>query len=555
MNVHDLLAQAIAAHRSGQIARAVAGYQAVLAQDACVTPALTNLGSILRQHGYLDEAIALLQRAVALPDSNQNAAYNLGNALREKGLPAQAAAAFELAIARQPDWALAHCNLGVVLAELGKGEAAQHALRQALTLEPGLQMARDNLAALISRQLMAKQYQPAEDITQLRQLAQAFGELCPAEETLPMALPRPGAPLRVGFLSPDLCDHPVGMFLAPLLQALDPRSIEAILYSTGGREDDTRRILQQYAAWREVSALDAGQLLAALRQEQLDVLVDLSGHTAGHRLSVLAQRAAPLQLSWLGYFATTGVPAMDYVLMDRWHAPEGAESQFTESLAYLPLGRFCYQAPAFAPAVAPSPCLTRRYITFGSFNNPAKYHDEVFDCWAEILSATPASRLVLKWRCYEEAPARQAVWDAFARRGIAAERIELRPFSFHADLLAEYADIDIALDPFPFTGGHTSCEALWMGVPVVTWPQSRPVSRQTWAFLSALALTELAGWSREEYIRLAVELAASPARLCALRQSLRERMRASPLCDARRFAGDFSALVQHLHALRRQARS
>lgn len=543
------LTDAIAAHRAGQLDQAVAGYRAVLAIAPDTLPALTNLGSILRQHGQLEEAIGLLQRAVALPGSNQHAAYNLGNALRAAHRPAEAVAAFRLATERQPGWALAQCNLGVALADMAEWDAAEQALRQALQLEPNLALAQDNLAALLSTRLMAMQYQPMETALLYRQ-AQAFAALCPPADPMPGRPPQAGQPLRVGFLSPDLCDHPVGMFLLPVLAALDRQRIQPVLYSSGGRDDDTRQALKQQAAWLDVSALDPASLLATLRSHQLDVLVDLSGHTAGHRLAVLARRAAPLQVSWLGYFATTGVPAMDYVLMDRWHVPAGAETQFTEQVAYLPGGRFCYQAPGFAPAVAPPPGMRRGHITFGSFNNPAKYHDGVFDCWAQILAATPNSRLLLKWRDYSEASARQQVWDAFAQRGIDPTRITLRPFSCHAELLGEYADMDIALDPFPFTGGHTSCEALWMGVPVVSWPQARPVSRQTWAFLSALGLTELAGHTGEDYVQIAVDLAARLPYLATLRQTLRARMLASPLCNAAGFARGFETLLAQLYHTR-----
>ena len=549
------LTQAIAAHHAGQLDQAAAGYRVVLAMAPDTLPALTNLGSILRQHGQLEEAISLLQRAVALPGSNQHAAYNLGNALRAADRAAEAVAAFRLATERQPDWALAQCNLGVALADVAQWDGAEQALRRALQLEPGLALAQDNLAALLSTRLMAMQYQPMETALLYRQ-AQAFAALCPPADPLPGRPSQAGQPLRVGFLSPDLCDHPVGMFLLPVLEALDRQRIQPVLYGSGGRDDDTRQALKQQAAWLDVSALDSASLLATLRSHQLDVLVDLSGHTAGHRLAVLARRAAPLQVSWLGYFATTGVPAMDHVLMDRWHVPAGAETQFTEQVAYLPNGRFCYRAPAFAPAVAPLPAIRHGHITFGSFNNPAKYHASVFDCWARILAAVPDSRLLLKWRDYSEASARQQVLDAFSQRGISPARITLRPFSCHAELLGEYADMDIALDPFPFTGGHTSCEALWMGVPVVSWPQERAVSRQTWAFLSALGLTELAGHTGEDYVQIAVGLATRLAYLATLRQTLRTRMQTSPLCDAAGFARGFETLLTQLyHAKVNQAAS
>ena len=227
---------------------------------------------------------------------------------------------------------------------------------------------------------------------------------------------------------------------------------------------------------------------------------------------------------------------MDAVLLDEWHAPQGTEAQFVEPIIRLHGGRFCYTPIPFAPAeVAPPPSMAKGVITFGSFNNTAKLNVGVFEAWAQILRAVPNARLVLKWRTFQDPALCQSVQKAFAQRGIAPERIELRGASFHADVLKEYAAIDIALDPFPFTGGLTSCEALWMGVPVITWPQSRVVSRQSFAFLSAIGLPELSAQDAEDYVRIAVELAGNQNRLGALRSEMRARMRSSALMDVTGF--------------------
>jgi predicted O-linked N-acetylglucosamine transferase (SPINDLY family) len=546
------LSRAVALHRSGELAQAARLYREILDECPDTAPALTNLGSILRQEGQLEDAILHLQRAAALPHSNEHAAYNLGNALRAAGRHGESVAAFRLAVTRKPDWVLAYCNLGVALADAGDREAAEAALHQALVLEPGHALARDNLAALISSRLMRLQYQPMVEESILTTLALEYGALRPAAEHLPTRQRNTGEPLRVGFLSPDLCDHPVGMFLLPLLQYLDRQRIQPVLYSTGGRNDITRRALQQLGVWVDVAHLDDASLLNILRNHPLDALIDLSGHTAGHRLPVFARRAAPIQISWLGYFATTGVPAMDYVLMDEWHVPAGAELQFTEQVVRLPHSRFCYQPVAFAPEVSPPPCLSRGYVTFGSFNNTDKYHAGVFDLWARILASLPDARLVLKWRSYDDESVRARTLAAFLERGVAPDRIELRPFSFHVNLLKEYADVDIALDPFPFTGGQSSCEALWMGVPVVTLPGERPVSRQTYAFLSLIGLPGLVAQDEADYVRIVRQLAADPEQLQTLRHSLRGRMRQSPLCDAQQFAHTWASTLLDLEPRSKQ---
>jgi predicted O-linked N-acetylglucosamine transferase (SPINDLY family) len=312
--------------------------------------------------------------------------------------------------------------------------------------------------------------------------------------------------------------------------------VTVFAYSAGQVNDWVTAAIRQACVLRDVAALDDAALADQIRRDEIDVLVDLSGHTGGSRLTVFGHRPAPVQVSWLGYFATTGLPVIDAVLLDDWHAPPEMEEQFVESIVRLPGGRFCYTPVPFAPSdVAPPPCIAKGYVTFGCFNNTAKLNANVYEAWARILAAVPDSRLLLKWRTFQDEALRRSVWDIFGKLGIAADRIELRGASFHADVLKEYADIDIALDPFPFTGGLTSCEALWMGVPVVTWPQSQVVSRQTFAFLSAIGLPELAGRSSDDYVRIAVELAQDRERLQALRFGMRQRMLASPLCDVKGF--------------------
>lgn len=361
----------------------------------------------------------------------------------------------------------------------------------------------------------------------------------------PRLIPLENRPLRVGYVSADFCQHPVGLFVKDVLKMHNPAHVVAYAYSAGQVSDWVTSEIRLSCYFHDISSLDDSALADRIRKDQIDMLVDLSGHTAGSRLTVFAQRPAPVQISWLGYFATTGLSCIDAVLLDEWHAPPGMEEHFVEPIIRLPNGRFCYQPVPFASEVAPSPILKNGYVTFGCFNNTAKFNEGVFDLWRKILAAVANSRLILKWRTFNDEALRQSVMASF--RGIAPERIELRGPSFHADLLKEYADIDIALDPFPFTGGLTSCESLWMGVPVVTWPQSRVVSRQTYAFLSAIGLPELAATSAEEYVRIAVQLANDQGRLVTLRQSLRDRMRSSPLMDVRGITGQLENTLINLY--------
>ncbi len=372
-----------------------------------------------------------------------------------------------------------------------------------------------------------------------RQLALQWGQwaahLAGGPVRRPHIRPLAERPLRVGYVSADFCQHTVGLFVKAVLAAHSQR-VTAFAYSGGQVRDWVTEEIRASCQFREISLLDDAAVAALIRNDHIDVLVDLSGHTAGSRLTVFAHRPAPVQVSWLGYFASTGLREIDAVLLDQWHAPPDMDQQFVEPIIRLPGGRFCYQPVPWAPAeVAPPPCVSKGYITFGSYNNTAKLNAQVLAVWSRLLAALPESRLVLKWRTFNDANFCRHILDTFAQHQISADRIELRGPSFHADLLNEYADIDIALDPFPFTGGLTSCEALWMGVPVITWPQSRVVSRQTHAILHQIGLPDLVAQDAEEYLRIAVDLANDRDRLTELRSTLREYMRISPLMDAAGF--------------------
>jgi len=460
---------------------------------------LLDLGALLSSYGFLTDARACYTRAQALDPTDLRASINLANLARDAGEHAE----------------------------------ARRLYAQLLQTLPNHPVIRRNA-------LTSLEYDPeVPDAERLAQ-ARAWGDWAMARagsiRPRPAMQPLADRPLRIGYVSADFCQHTVGLFVKEVLKAHDPTRVQVFAYSAGTVKDWVTDEIRTACILRDVTSMDDTALAAQIRADGIDVLVDLSGHTAGSRLTAFAHRPAPVMVSWLGYFATTGLPCMDAVLLDAWHAPEGTEAQFVEPIVRLSGGRFCYQPVPWAPAeVAPPPVERNGHITFGCFNNTAKLNDGVFDAWAQVLHAVPGARLILKWRTFNDEAFRQKVAQAFVDRGIAADRIELRGPSFHADLLKEYADIDIALDPFPFTGGLTSCEALWMGVPVVTWPQSRAVSRQTYAFLNQIGLPELAAQDAHDYVRIAVELANDRARLADLRATLRNRMRASPLMDVAGF--------------------
>jgi len=462
--------------------------------------ALLSAASLLSSFGFLTGAEQCYRRASALAPNNLRPILGIANVVRDAGNHAECRRLYAALLQRLPDHEVLRRNA-----------------------------------------LLSLEYDPGATNAERLGQAKAWGDWAMARAGGARARPPmralEGRPLRVGYLSADFCQHTVGLFVKDVLASHDPKRVTAYGYSAGQHVDWVTERIRASCVLRNVSELDDSALANLIREDEIDVLVDLSGHTAGSRLTVFAHRAAPVQASWLGYFATTGLPVTDAVLLDDWHAPPGMEAQFVERIIRLPSGRFCYTPVPFAPPEsAVPPCVENGYVTFGCFNNTAKFHAGVYGTWAEILIAVPDSRLILKWRTFQDAALCQKVRDAFRKLGIAEGRIELRGASFHADMLKEYADIDIALDPYPFTGGLTSCEALWMGVPVVTWPQGRVVSRQSYAFLSAIGLPELAAGSGEDYVRIAIELATDKERLQSLRAQMRSTMLASPLCDVNGFA-------------------
>ena len=474
--------------------------------------ALLNVGTLLLSFGYLTRARECFERVGILAPNDLRPVVNLANLTRDNG---------------------------------------DHA--QSLRLYADLQALQPNNSVIRRNCLVSQEYDPSVSDAQRLQQARAWGDWAIAQAGGWRSRPLPplfvGRPLRIGYVSADLCQHTVGLFVKDVLKAHDPTQVKVFAYNAGQVNDWVTDAIRAVCTLRNIAALDDAALAHLIRQDEIDVLVDLSGHTAGSRLTVFAHRPAPVQVTWLGYFATTGLTYIDAALLDDCHAPTGTEAQYIERIIRLPSGRLCYQPVPWAPGeVAPLPCLQIGHITFGCFNNTGKLNDGVFDVWAKVLAAVPDSRLVLKWRTLVDEPLCDSIRSAFAARGIDPERVELRPASFHADVLKEYADIDIALDPFPFTGGLTSCESLWMGVPVVTWPQSRVVSRQTFAFLSAIGLPELAAKDADDYVRIAQSLAADQAKLAALRSNMRSRMQASPLMDVAGFTRQLENTLRELYA-------
>jgi predicted O-linked N-acetylglucosamine transferase (SPINDLY family) len=505
-----------------------------------------NLGNAFAAQGKQAAAIECFRQAISLKADYVQAHNNLGNMLREQGDLTGAVRCFRTVIALKPDYAEAHNNLANALVDLGDLDAAIRAYRDAIALKPDLLEARSNLLFILSYR---------EDLDQAAYLAEAveFGRIATAGATpwrnwlTSTDVAERQAPLRVGLVSGDLKTHPTGHFLESILAHIDRSRIELVAYPTRRLEDAlTARIKPYFSAWTPLAALNDEQAAARIRDDRIDLLLDLSGHMNFNRLPLFAWRPAPVQASWLGYFASTGLPAIDYLLGDPHVLPPGEQAYYTERLRRLPDSYLCFTPPTERVHIGPSPLATQGHVTFGCFNHLMKMNDSVVDVWARIVHAVPGSRLFLKAKQLDDVPTRETTLARFAARGIDASRLILEGRSPRADYLAAYNRIDIALSPFPYPGGTTSVEGLWMGVPVVCRQGDRFLSNICTSMLHSAGLPEWIAKDNEEYVAKAVAFAADAPRLAALRTSLRESLLASPLCDAARYARNLESAFESM---------
>ena len=539
-----LLAQAhcnlcLALLRAGRAQEAAVAGERATRLNPRLPEGWTNLGHALNAVPDPARAMAAFQAALALRPEDPDALSGIATAQAALGRPSAAVAALMRAVEAAPGWANGWNDLAILLQEFGDPRGAREAAEQAALLAPDNPWFQGNL-------LMGMQYDPgfgeAAVAGRAREVGLALSARAPRREQR-AAAPAEGRRLRIGYLSADFRQHPVGWLGAGAILAHDRAEVFVAAYASQTRRDAlTDRLEAGVERWHWVHGRDDGQLAALVAADGIDILVDLSGHTAGNRMALFAGRAAPVQVSWLGWFATTGLPTMDAVLLDEDHLAPGAEALFSEEVVRLPAGRLGYMAPEYAPAPRMPP---EGPVVFASFNNPAKLNAEVAALWARVLAAVPGSVLLLKWRGLSD-PILQARLRALF--GAAGGRLRFAEASPHAAMLDEYGDVDVALDPFPFTGALTTCEALWMGVPVVTLPGARPVSRQSHAILRRIGCGEWSCASPEEYVAVAARLAQDRAGRARLREGLRAAMAGSALCDHRGFAAGLEAAYRDLWA-------
>ena len=569
---------ALALHQADRLEEAETLYRRILDADPRHADALHLLGLIGHQYGRYHEATELIMAAIEIkPDATYY--YNLGNVMQANNRPAAAAECFRLAIelrpgyvdaynnlgnaqrlaghareavdafcqaiALQPDHGQAYNNLGNALLDLNEIPAALEAYQHAVALRPELPEPRSNL-------LFAYHYSDAFDPHAYLDEAARFDALV-TQRAQPYSTwrvdlsARIGRPLRVGIVSGDLKAHPVGYFIEGMLAHVKRERVELHAYPTREIEDDvTARIKPRFASWTCVAGLDDAAAAARIHDDGIDVLIDASGHTIHNRLPLFAWKPAPLQVSWPGYFASTGMRAIDYVLGDRHVMPADEAAHFVERAWHLPDSYLCFTPPAVELDCGPLPMLANGYPTFGYFGKLAKLTDRVIDVWSRVLRDVPNARLFVKAPHLDDPREQDALAARFAAHGIDAARLLFEGRSPRDEYLAAYRRVDLMLSPFPYPGGTTTAEALWMGVPVLGRRGARFLSHICESLLHAARLPEWIADDDDTYVAKAVAFARNPAELAVLRTTLRAQVLASPLCDAPRFARHFEEALHEM---------
>jgi len=549
--LHRLLGLSLA--RLDRFDAAVASFHNAVTLAAGQAPvrarAYADLGVTLLKAGRAQEAIAKLEAALAIDANLHQARLCLGMALSRSGESDRALAILEPAVRDNADPDVHAARAWAMLAQ-GRVEAAIEALKLTLRLNPGHENAQTNL-------LFALQHlsgiTPGALLEAHRRYFRPAGGIA-ANTAPPPPLAASGAAPVIGVVSGDLRRHAVGVLTLRAFEALARRGTRIVCFANQAEDDDfTARFRGASTAFHRVDDMQDDALHALIRSERIEILFDLSGMTARQRLAVFARRAAPIQVTWAGYAGTTGIGAMDALIADEREVPVGEEGAYAERIVRLPDCYVCFEPPSCAPEVNGLPMLTGEHIRFGCFQRAPKLNPGVLGLWARIARAVPQARFVLRYGCYGEGETRKVVSAMAAEAGLPASLLIFEEGGPQAHLLAGYAHIDVALDTHPYSGGVTTLEALWMGVPVVTRVGATFAGRHSASHLHAAGLPELIAATDDAYVAAAVALVADVPRLAALRAGLRARIQASPLMDADRFAGHLQAALTGLRTARQQA--
>lgn len=550
----EIMPSLLAAHMNlGQALvqkRDAAGAQEALRRAAALRPGgaaefarmMEGLGDELMGLGRREEAEAALKGALILDPASKGAHQSLALMRYRQARFTEARLHYEKALAHDSTDILTLNNYGNLLKAMGLASEAAKVLAQAKTLHAGQWETHSNYLFALND---LEDWSPEALFEAHQAYGREFGA-GPLDARAPITDPAPDRKLRVGLVSGDFHRHSCWYFYEGLFELLDREAFELLVFSTGSEKDlVTEGLKREVAGWHELGGLSLGEAEALIRREAVDVLIDLSGHSAHNRLPLFVKRPAPVQLTWLGYPNTTGLTCFDGRITDAWADPPGSETQYTEPLLRLPGGFLAYKALITAPKPVSPPSVRTGFTTFGSFNALHKQNGRTLRLWARILGASPAARLLLKAHQLADPGVQALTRKRAIDAGIPSDRLDLRGWDSSPEFhLERYGEVDIALDPVPYNGTTTTCEAMWMGVPVITLAGDRHAGRVGASLLNQVGLAGLIAPDEDTYVRTALELAVDSARLADLRASLRSRMAGSSLCDRKGFARKFETLIR-----------
>lgn len=552
--------------RLGRMMEAEQSYRLAVKQKPAYAEAHNNLGNVLCDTGRMEDGERCYRRALELKPGYAKAHCNLANALLKMEREEEAAQSYRRALAIDPEYAEAHSNLGLALDSLGQSEEAEQCCRRALALKPDSAEAEGKLGFVVSHTGRLEEAQEhyrrslalnpdlpmvhsnlimALDLSEQSGIREQqderrrwFERHCGAlaGSFPPHAVdPDRKRRLRVGYVSSDFYRHSASHIFGPIIRSHDRGAMEVVCYSGGRREDEVTAGLKRASQlWRTTVGVSDEALAEQIRADRIDILVDLSGHSGGNRLLVFASKPAPVQITAWGYATGTGLPTIDCFFADAVVVVGEERKYFAEQVVDLACC-VCYEAPEYAPEIAPLPSLAGKPFTFGCLNRIEKISDRSLELWARLLEAAADSRMLIKDTRLDDAQTREQLHRRLAAHGIGRDRVKLLGHTSHARHLETYRDVDLALDPYPHGGGVSSMEALWMGVPVVTLIGSTIPSRLSASILTALAMQDWIAKSDEEYVRKALDAARHLPRLAALRTGLRTRMRKSIVGDVQAY--------------------
>jgi protein O-GlcNAc transferase len=545
---HDNLGMVF--YLQNKYSEAIPHFKQALEINPAIENTWNNLGGTYIRLGQWSEAETCYNKSLHINPDNPLTHINLAKIHLNQKRFSKAEASFRSALKGKPDgFGDAYTILGTILQYTGRHKEALTWFHTALTKDPGFMEAHCHL---LFQLCLGSSGAPAEYRAEVLAYQNKLS-LSSTPYTTWKTSSQTGRKLRVGVVSADMGNHPVGYFLENVLKHFDFQEIELVAFSNKTRNDNVNTRLRQYfSSWHSIESIGDSAAAEMIHEQGIDILIDLAGHTAGNRLPVFAWKPAPVQCSWLGYFGSTGAPGMDYVLADYISVPEQHEEYFSERIWHLPETRLCFTPPAMQPnlevAVNPLPALRNTYITFACFQSVGKLTDFTLELWAQVMQRLPEARLRLQCRELENAETRLVTQERLRQFGIAPERTELHGPSSREAYLAAHKQVDMILDTFPYAGGTTTCEALWMGIPTLTLTGSTMASRQGASLLTYAGLNDWIAKNGDEFVTLAISHASDLNKLSQLRSTLREQVLASPLFDAPRFADNLQDALRGMWA-------